>query len=261
MPRFLISALMVLLMAGNLYALSANEVIVKSQGAFLYQGDDSRSHVLMKLITKDGNERIREMTMLRKNYKGAEQKYFIYFYRPSDVRGMTFMVYKYPARSDDRWLFVPAIKMVRRIAAEDKASSFVGSDFSYEDISGRGPENDTHEIIKEESLGQRPSYVVKSTPKAGDMDYSYKVTWVDKENFLPLKEEYYDRHGELHRVFTADEVKDVDGFATVMKRTMKNLKSGHRTEVEFTRAEYNIGIPDNLFTERFLRRPLKKWVE
>ncbi|MGD2080002.1 MAG: outer membrane lipoprotein-sorting protein [Nitrospirota bacterium] len=262
MKRIFFGLLMlVTIFAGDLYALEPDEAMKKSQEAFLYQGDDSKARVMMRLITEDGKERVREMTMLRKNYKGGEQKYFIYFFQPADVRDMTFMVYKYPAKNDDRWLFVPALNMVRRIAAEDKASSFVGSDFTYEDVSGRDPEDDSHEMVKEEKLGGRDCYVIKSTPKAGDMDWSHKLTWVDKENFLPLKEEYYDRRGELYRVFTADEVKEIDGFPTVTKRTMKNLQSGHRTEVTFNRTEYDLGIDDSLFSERFLKRPLKKWIQ
>jgi len=247
----------------TVFALTAEQVIMKSQEAFHYQGRDFKARVLMKLISKGGQERIRELTMLRKNYGAfsGEQKYFMYFFQPVDVKDMTFMVYKYPAKDDDRWLFVPAINMVRRIAARDKSSSFVGSDFTYEDVSGRDIEDDTHSIVKEEKLGVRDCYVVKSTPKAQDVDYSYRLSWIDKVNFLPLKEEYYDWKGELSRVFTADEVKDVKGFPTVTKRTMKNLLSGHRTETVFTKADYNIGIEDSLFTERFLKQPPKKWVE
>ena len=244
-------------------AFAPEEIMKKSQGAFLYQGKDFKARVMMKLITKDGKERLREMTMLRKNYgaSGGEQKYFIYFFQPADVRDMTFMVYKYPAKDDDRWLFIPAINMVRRIAAQDKASSFVGSDFTYEDISGRDIEEDTHAIDKEEKLGSRETYVIKSTPKAGDVDYSYKLSWIDKSNFLPLKEEYYDKRGELYKVFTADEIKDIKEFPTVTKRTVKNLQSGHRTEVTFTKVDYNISIEDSLFSERFLKQPPKKWID
>lgn len=262
MIRYLI-VLLLMFLPLNAYALTAEDIMRKSQEAFLYQGEDFKARVMMRLITKDDKERIREMTMLRKNYgtSGGEQKYFIYFFQPADVRNMTFMVYKYPGKDDDRWLFIPAIKMVRRIAAQDKASSFVGSDFTYEDISGRDIEDDTHEIIKEEKLGGQDSFVIKSTPKAGDMDYSYELSWVNKNNFLPLKEEYYDRNGELYKVFTADEVKDINGFPTITKRTMKNIQSGHRTEVTFIKTDYNIGIEDSFFSERFLRRPPKKWID
>ncbi|MBI5204893.1 MAG: outer membrane lipoprotein-sorting protein [Nitrospirae bacterium] len=262
MKRYLF-LLLALLLPLNASAITADEVMKKSQAAFLYQGKDFKARVVMKLISKGGQERIRELTMLRKNYgeTGGNQKYFMYFFQPADVKDMTFMVYKYPAKDDDRWLFVPAINMVRRIAAQDKTSSFVGSDFTYEDVSGRDLQEDNHTIVKEEKLGAKDCYVVKSAPKAGDVDYSYKLSWVDKVTLLPLKEEYYDKRGELFKVFSADEVKDIKGFPTVTKKKMKNLQSGHSTEVTYIKSDYNIGIEDSLFSERFLKQPLKKWIE
>ena len=171
----------------------------------------------------------------------------MYFVQPADVKDMTFMVYKYPAKDDDRWLFVPAINMVRRIAAQDKTSSFVGSDFTYEDVSGRDIQDDTHAMVKEEKLGARDCYVVKSTPKKGDVDYAHKLSWVDKVNFLPLKEEYYDKKESLAGCLLLMRLRNVKGFSTITKRTMKNLHSGHRTEVTYTKTDYNIGIEDSLF--------------
>ena len=255
--------LLVLFVPANIFAVTADEVMKKSQTAFLYQGKDFKARVLMKLISKGGQERIRELTMLRKNYgeTGGEQKYFMYFFQPADVKDMTFMVNKYPAKDDDRWLFVPAINMVRRIAAQDKSSSFVGSDFTYEDVSGRDIEDDNHTLAKEEKLDTKDCYVIKSSPKAQDVDYIYKLSWIDKGSFLPLKEEYYDKKGELYRVFSADEIKEMKGFHTITKRTMKNLLSGHRTEVTYVKSDYDIGLEDSLFTERFLKQPPKKWVE
>ena len=260
--RYLV-ILFIMFLPFEAFALTAEEVMKKSQEVFFYQGKDFKARVMMKLISKGGQERIREMTMLRKNFgeSGGNQKYFIYFFQPTDVRDMTFMVYKYPSKDDDRWLFVPAINMVRRIAAQDKHSSFVGSDFTYEDISGRDIEEDAHTIVREETLGAKDCYLIKSAPKIQDVDYSYKLSWIDKANFLPAKEDYYDRKEELYRIFTADEIKDVTGFPTIIKRTMKNLQSGHRTEVSFTKTDYNIGIEDSLFSERFLKQPPKKWIE
>jgi len=260
--RYLI-VLLLMFLPLNTYAITAKEIMKKSQEAFFYQGKDFKVRVVMRLITKTGKERIRELTMLRKNYgpSGGKQKYFIYFFKPADVREMTFMVYKYPKRDDDRWLFIPALNMTKRIAARDKTSSFVGSDFTYEDVSGRDLEDDTHTMMKEEKLGDRECYVIKSTPKKRDVNYSYKLSWIDKENFLPLKEEYYDLKGELMKVFTADKIQEIEGYPTVIKRTMRNVQSGHRTEVTFLKVEYNIGIDDRLFSERFLRRPPKRWIK
>ncbi|MBI4687227.1 MAG: outer membrane lipoprotein-sorting protein [Nitrospirae bacterium] len=259
----LCSMFCVLVFALSSHALTPEEIVKKSQEAFFYPAKDFKARVMMKLIAKGGQERIRELTMLRKNYgaSGGEQKYFMYFFQPADVKDMTFMVHKYPAKDDDRWLFVPAINMVRRIAAQDKSSSFVGSDFTYEDVSGRDIEDDAHSIIREEKVGVRDCYVIKSAPKAQDVDYSYKLSWIDKGNFLPIKEEFYDKKGERYKIFSADEIKDIKGFPTITKRSMKNLQSGHMTETVFVKADYNISIDDSLFSERFLKAPPKKWTE
>lgn len=262
MTKYLLLFLM-LIVPANVFAVTADEVMKKSQTAFLYQGKDFKARILMQLISKGGQQRTRELTMLRKNYgeSGGDQKYFMYFYQPADVKDMTFMIYKYPTKDDDRWLFVPAINMVRRIAAQDKSSSFVGSDFTYEDVSGRDIEDDNHTITNEEKLDTKDCYVIKSSPKAQDVDYAYKLSWIDKGSFLPLKEEYYDKKGQLYKVFSADEIKDVKGLPTITKRTMKNLLSGHRTEVAYVEEDYDIGIEDSLFSERFLKQPPKKWID
>lgn len=236
---------------------SAEGIIAKSHLVSYYSGDDMRAKVLMRLIRKEGSERIRELTMLRKDLKeGGEQNYFMYFHQPADVRGMTFMVWKYPQRDDDRWLFIPAINLVKRIAASDKRSSFVGSDFSYEDVSGRDVEEDNHSLLREERFNGKEVYVVKSVPKdERTADFSYKLSWIDKGSFVLWKEEYYDKRGELYKVFTADEVKTVQGFLTAIKRSMRNVQTGHRTEVSFAEVRYNVGLSEELFTERSLRNP------
>ncbi|OGQ46356.1 MAG: hypothetical protein A3H42_02800 [Deltaproteobacteria bacterium RIFCSPLOWO2_02_FULL_46_8] len=240
---------------------SATDIIQKSHLAFYYAGNDGKAKVLMKLINKSGGERKRELTMLRKNEsQGGNQKYYSYFHNPPDVRATVFMVYKYPHKNDDRWLFVPALNLIQRIAAKDSRSSFVGSDFTYEDVSGRDLSSDTHKFLREELHQGRDCYVIESTPR-GRADYVKKISWIDRSNYLPIKEDYYDTQGDLYRTFTADSIQSIQGIPTVMKRTMKNLKSGHRTEVRFQTVEYNIGIDDDLFSERSLRRPPQKWIQ
>ena len=214
-----------------------------------------RARITMRLVSKDGAERVREMTMTRRTVReGGEQRYFVFFHRPPDVRDLAFLVWKYPGRDDDRWLYVPALKLVRRIAASDKHTSFVGSDFSYEDVSGREPEDDSHKFLREEPAGGREAYVVESVPKE-PADLSRKLSWIDKAMWLPLKEEYYDRRGGLARVYTAEEVKEVQGFWSAVKRLMRNVQSGHRTDVVFDDLRYNLKLSPELFSERALRAP------
>lgn len=236
---------------------SADEIIAKAHLAMFYAGEDLRARVTMRLVSRDGRERLRELTMTRRDLRdGGEQRYFIYFHRPPDVRDMTFLVWKYPGRDDDRWLYVPALKLVRRIAANDKRSSFAGSDFSYEDVSGREPEEDVHKLLREERVGERPAYVVESVPEdPASVNFSRKLSWIDKATWLPLKEEYYDRRGELSRVFTAEELNEVQGFWTVVKRVMKNVQTGHRTEALLDGVRYDQRLSPDLFSERALRAP------
>jgi len=244
---------------------TADEIIKKSHEAFFYAGDDMKVKVRMLLISKSGKERIRDLTMLRKDLGSAgdagEQKYFMYFERPNDVRGMTFLVQKYPVKDDDRWIYIPAIKMVRRIAAKDQQSSFVGSDFTYEDVSGRDLTADTYSLVREEKLNGRDSYVIKSIPKKEkSAKYREKLSWIDKKTFLPLKEEYTDKRGKLYKVFVADEVKEIDNIPTIMKRTMENKQNGHRTQLTFTEVKYNLGLSEALFSERSLSRAPMQWI-
>lgn len=240
----------------------AASILAKAQDAFFYAGTDMKAKVTMELVASGGAKRTRVLTMLRKN-EGRHQKYFMYFHEPGDVRGTGFLVWKYPEKDDDRWIFVPAVNMVRRIAARDSRSSFVGSDFSYEDVSGRDLSVDTHTLLREEKLAGADCYVVQSVPKA-EAIFTKKISWIDKKTFLPLKEEYYDAQQTLARVFTADKIENIDGggmtYPTVTKRTMKNVKSGHATEVSFTDVAYGVGLEGSAFEEKMLQTPPQKWI-
>lgn len=239
---------------------AGQEIASRSLEAFYYAGDDMRVRVSMTLINPQDKKRRRELTMLRRDFGSAgDQRYYVFFHAPADVKGMTFMVWKYPGKEDDRWIFIPSIKMVRRIAANDKRSSFVGSDFTYQDVSGRDVGDETHELLRSEDLGGRPCFVLESRPK-GRADYARRVSWVDKERWLPLREEYFDARGDQVREFMADEVEAVGSHWMVTKRTMRNLQTGHRTEVMFKDVAFDVGLEEQLFTERFLRRPPRQWI-
>jgi hypothetical protein len=247
---------------------NADQIMQRSQRAYYFAGEDAKGMMTMKLIDQKGNTRQRVMTMLRRNQQNSgEQKYFIYFHEPGDVRRLTFMIWKYPEREDDRWIYIPAVDLIRRIAAEDKYSSFVGSDFSYEDVSGRDPSEDDHNILGDEMVDGRNAFVIESIPRT-PASFTRRVSWIDKESFLPLKSEYYDVQGQLQRVFTANVIEDIAAgegdnrriYPTIMKRTMENVRTGHRTEVTVTSVSYNLGFRDDDFSERHMRRPPSAWI-
>lgn len=255
--------LLILLPAKRVQALTADEIIHKANMASYYAGDDGKSRVKMNLLSKRGKKRYRELTILRRDVvEGGQQKFYVYFHEPRDVSKMVLMVWKNVEKDDDRWLYIPAIDLVKRISTRDKRSSFAGSDFTYEDISGRRPENDEHTLIKEEDLNGKPAYVIKNVPKDKKLvEFSYYLTWVDKETFIPLRAEYYDKREKLHRVISADEIKVIQGFPTVVRAKAENLQTGHSTVIEFEKVKYNVGIGEEIFEERFLRRPPRRWLK
>ena len=244
------------------WALTAEEIVQRANLASYYAGDDGMARVKMELISRGGKKRYRELTILRKDIEdGGEQRFYVYFHRPSDVRRMVFMVWKHMEKDDDRWLYIPAIDLVKRIATRDKRSSFAGSDFTYEDVSGRHPDDDNHTLIGEERLDGKEVYVIKSVPKEPRLvEFSYYITWIDKETFIPLRAEYYNKRGRLQRVIRAEEIRVIQGFPTVVKARAENLETGHTTTVQFTKIRYNVGIEGTVFQERFLRRPPRRWI-
>ncbi|GJM44878.1 MAG: hypothetical protein DHS20C21_17200 [Gemmatimonadota bacterium] len=233
----------------------ANALMKASHLAMYYAGDDGSATVTMELTGKSGKTRTRSFVMLRRDEEdGGPQKYFTFFFEPSDVRRTTFMVWKDPVEDDSRWIYVPAVDLVKRISSKDKGSSFVGSDFSYEDVSGRTWTEDAHEYLGTDTINDRSAHKIQSTPLEKD-SFARKITWVDQETSLPLKEEYYDHKDRLERVFLAEKIETIDGFATVTLRSMENVRKQHRTTVTFSEVRFDEGIEDDLFTERHLKSP------
>lgn len=250
---FLISlSLLLCLSMAQAADLTAMQIVERANQVAYYAGDDGRSDVQMTIFSANGTTRNREFTMLRKNLAGGDQKFYVYFRAPADVYEMAYLVWKNQARPDDRWLWLPALNLKKRIAPGDKRTSFVGSDFYYEDVSGRGIEEDNHELVEE----MPDYYLIKSTPKQpGEVDFAYFQTKIDKESFLPLKAEYFDAGGKPYRVVEALEIKNIQGFPTVMVAEARDLRADTRTRNEFTKVAYDVGLDERIFTERFLRRP------
>lgn len=242
-------------------AQDASEIMKKSHLAYYYAADDGVAEVTMVLVDKKGKEREREFTMLRlDNEEGGKQKYYTYFKKPSDVARISFMVHKEPDANDLRWIYVPSVDLIKPISADDKNSSFVGSDFTYEDVSGRHWSEDNHTLTGESDLNGTPVYVIESVPKEDFSSFDKKISYIAKDTFLPLKEEYY-KKDKLVRIFTADKIEVIDDIPTVTVRKMDNVKKGSHTFVNFNDISYNAGLTDDLFTERYLKSPPRKFVK
>jgi len=231
---------------------SVEEIVNKANLAAYYTGDDGRADVEMTITDGQGRTRNREFVILRKDIKdGGEQRFYVYFEKPSDVRKMVFMVHKYVDQDDDRWMYLPKLDLVKRIAATDKRTSFVGSHFFYEDVSGRGVDEDSHELVEETDS----QYVVKNVPKKADeVEFSSYTVWIDKKTYLPKKAEYLDKENRKYREVEALETETIQGYPTVTKSQVRDLRSGGNTVSLFKNIKYDIGLED-IFTERYLRRP------
>ncbi len=260
MKKFFV-LLVLCLVAGTVWGqeLTVDEIITRANNRSYYQGKDGKSKAMMVVTDAQGRTRQRQLTILKLNIQeGGDQKYFVYFHKPNDVKGMSYIVWKHAGQDDDRWLYLPAMDLVRRIAASDKRSSFAGTTFLYEDISGRAIDLDTHEL----AAGDTENYVIKNVPKdAAAVEFSYYMLKVDKNTFVPMMAEYYDKSGKLYRTIEALEVKDIQDYPTITKMKATDLNANSHTVTEFSEVTYDVGLTDDIFTERFLRNPPPQWLK
>ncbi|PCH62058.1 MAG: outer membrane lipoprotein-sorting protein [SAR86 cluster bacterium] len=245
--------------ANNAEAIEVQEIVKQTNHNILYQGDDGKTKIDMRIIDSQGRERTRQLTMLRKNLDDDDglQKYYLYFSKPADINKMVFMAWKNVNQDDDRWLYLPALDLVRRIAASDERTSFVGSHFFYEDVSGRNIDEDVHELIEETD----EHYVVKSVPvDASSVEFEYYINWVDKQTFLPIKAEYYNQQERVYRTYSVLKVEVIEGYHTIVQSQMEDTLTGAKTILDFSEIDYDIDIPENIFSERYLRRAPRKYL-
>jgi len=225
-----------------------------------YAGDDGTASVTMTITDKRGKTRDREFVMLRKDFEeGGEQRYFVYFSKPNDVRRMTFMAWKNPEGDDSRWIFVPALDLVKPLSSNDKKSSFVGSDFAYEDVSGRHWTDDSHTFLREEEMGGYQTWVVESVPKEKDY-FARKTTWIDQESGLVLKEVYLDKKDNELKIFETTKIETIEGHPTALERKMTTPRKKNSTAIVFHDIDYDQGVTEDIFSERYLKSPPRKYI-
>ena len=241
-------------------AQDATELMKSAHLQMYYPGDDGTAQVSMVITDKRGKTREREFTILRKDFvEGGEQRYYVYFSAPNDVRRTTFMAWKNPDGDDSRWIFVPALDLVKPLSANDKKSSFVGSDFAYEDVSGRHWSEDAHTLVGEEALGDWTTWKIESVPNDDDY-FAKKISWIDQGSGLVVREEYFDKKGEQLKVFEVLEITDVQGIPTATGRKMSTPKKENFTVITFTDPKYDVGISEDVFSERYLKSPPSQYI-
>lgn len=238
--------------------LDVETIVQKANLAAFYGGNDGRAETRMTIVDAQGRKQLRQFTILRKNIeKGGDQQFMVFFSRPSDVKRTMFMVEKHPGADDDRWLYLPSLDLVKRIAAGDKRTSFVGSNFYYEDISGRGLEEDVHTLVGDDD----EYFEIRNVPKdAGSVEFSEYTVWVDKSTFMPIKTEYKDDTGKVYRRIEALKIESINGIPTATRMKVSDLRTGGYTVNEMRFIAYDVGLPSTIFSERSLRNPPKKWL-
>lgn len=248
-----------LLMAQSVQAITVNEIIDKSNLASYYSGDDGRAQARMVIVDANGNKQMRQFTILRKDKADlGDQEMLVFFSRPTDVKGTVFRVTKKVNSDDDRWLYLPALDLVKRISAGDKRTSFVGAHFYYEDVSGRNPAEDNFTLLSDKN----DSYVIKAVPKnPQSVEYAYYHATIDKKTYLPMLVEYFDSKNNVMRKMQVLKVKEIQGIPTVLKSKITQMNDGSYTEMQFRNVKYNLGLPASLFSERSLRNPPKAWLK
>lgn len=187
---------------------------------------------------------------------GDGDKSLIIFDSPKDVKGTAFLNYTHKKGDDDQWLYLPALKRVKRISSRNKSGAFMGSEFAYEDISSQEVEKYTYLWLRDESCGELECFVVERYPvDLKNSGYKRQVTWVDKENYRTRKVEYHDRKDAHLKTLTLSGYKKyLDRFWRPSNLRMVNHQTGKSTELHFSDYKFRTGLSDADFNKNSLKR-------
>jgi len=166
---------------------------------------------------------------------------------PKDLRGTALLVAERKSETfDAQWIYLPALRRVRKIVTVGAYESFLGTDFSYADLGLVNMRDRSFKLLGEDTIGQRAAYKVEERP-ASPWYYSRVVTWVAQDDNLPLRREYYDQENHLWKVEEVRSEANVDGTPTVLDIVMKDLEANTSTELQVSEVQYDVQVPDNLF--------------
>ena len=239
--------------ATTLMAISSLEVAQKADK----QTDGFVSSIAqteMILVNASGQESIRELEM--KTLEGERgDKTISTFLTPADVKGTKTLTHEHIDRDDDQWLYLPALKRVKRIASSNKSGSFMGSEFSYEDIGNQNYQKFTYSgEAQEVMLNGMACYKSARTPNDANSGYTKQVVWISKDNFLIQQIEYYDRKGELLKTATFSEQHQVDGVWRVGRIEMRNHQNDKSTILIWKEDNIKVGLTEKEFNKRVLKQ-------
>jgi outer membrane lipoprotein-sorting protein len=236
-----------------LYAQSAEEIVSASRDRI--KADSIYSKSTMVLKAKNGTLSTRVIRQFSKDGpKGS--RVVVEFLAPESQKGTRFLTMENPGHADDSWIFQPARGKTQRIGAADGSKSFVGTDLSYDDISSanRDVDLDIHSLLREETLGNKPCYVIQSVPKDKSYQYSKMIQWIDKDTKVTQKIELYDQKNILVKTMEILKLEDKNGRLTPMETRMSTHAAGTSTQINVDEISYddNRIVVEGIFTEAFL---------
>ena len=241
-------------------ALTAREIMEKN--FFVGKVRHLVNETTMTLINDKGQQRVRKtysVSSLQPN--GIDSKIMIRFLFPADVERTGYLQIQHHEGDDDMWIYLPALKKVRRLVANNKRDSFVGSDFSYGDLLLPTVDTYRHSLVRREVLDGEPCFVIESVPATEQImkyyGYSKTVSWIRLSNFMEKKVDYYDAAGRFLKTHMVPEVKEVDRVNHkwwALRREVVNHQTGHRTVLVYTALDSSQTLQDEFFTPRFLER-------
>lgn len=212
----------------------------------------------MLMILKNKQEATSEREMSTKSLEGEGDEgdmSLMVFLSPRDQKGTALLTHQHKDRDDDQWLYLPALKRVKKIASSKKSGPFMGSEFSFEDIGGQQLDDYTYKYLRDEKLEGQDCFVVESYPKDKNSGYTKVITWVDKEHYRTLKAEFYDRKSSHLKTMTASGFKLYeDKFWRPAELNMVNLQTGRSTVLQQKNIKFKTGLSDSDFNKNSLKR-------
>ncbi|UTW49294.1 outer membrane lipoprotein-sorting protein [Bacterioplanoides sp. SCSIO 12839] len=216
---------------------------------------DSQSSVIMTLRNAQGEESVREMRMKSLEVQNDGDKGLTIFDQPRDVKGTAFLSFSHVNKADDQWLYLPALKRVKRIASRNKSGPFMGSEFSYEDLSSFELEKYQFTLLGEESVNGLDCYKVEQIPTDKYSGYTRQIVWLDKTEFRAQKVEFYDRKKSLLKTLTfADYQQYLDQYWRPLTMLMVNHQTKKSTDLKTLSLEFKTGLKDSDFNKATLKR-------
>lgn len=220
---------------------------------------DFSTTATMTLRDASGQSSVREMTVQTLEVPGVGEKSLITFLAPADTRDTALLSYSYKNESDDQWIYLPSMRRTRRIASGNKSGSFVGSEFSYEDISPQQVEKYTYNFLREETEDGKDFFVIERFPvDPRSSGYSRQVMWIDQAEYRPYKAENYDRRDALLKTLDFEDYREYETggetFWRPLRMEMTNHQSGKSTLIEYEDYVFGDGLDESLFDNRRLGR-------